>query len=254
MEGVAIELLVDGRTITGVELVILDKDGTLTDLYTYWSWFAKERARLICSSLGLGNEHYLGMVGAMGLDMQKKKFKPEGPIGVKKRTDVLAAVKSYLLSQGVQDSASACENAFQEADRNAERHLDELISPLPGAVEFAKKLEGKCKVAVATADLGSRAAMVLARIGISHLDAVVGGEKIQRSKPDPQSVELVLLELGVPPGKAVMVGDSRYDMLCGQNAGLLAGIGVCTGIAEKKELEEVTPYVVKNLSQIGVFD
>jgi phosphoglycolate phosphatase len=246
------DILINGSLIESVELVIFDKDGTLTDLYSYWSWVANERARLICMRLGLGEAQQLAIADAMGLDLAHSRFKPEGPIGVKKRTEVAAAVEAYLSSIGKIGAASVVDESFTNADKNAAAHLHEIVKPLPGAVELVRAMQGKCKVAVATADLTKRAESALAMVGISHLDSVVGGDRIKKSKPDPESIEIVLSELGANRGNTIIIGDSKYDMLCGKNAGIMAGIGVCTGLTSKEELSASTKYVAGTLRDVQV--
>ena len=50
-----IDLSVDSKVIHDVGLVIFDKDGTLIELYHYWSQMVALRARIICEALGLGH-------------------------------------------------------------------------------------------------------------------------------------------------------------------------------------------------------
>jgi pyrophosphatase PpaX len=52
-------------------------------------------------------------------------------------------------------------------------------------------------------------------------DTVVGMDETEQHKPDAEPALLALRRLGVAPGDDVlMVGDSRFDILCGKNAGL----------------------------------
>lgn len=52
-------------------------------------------------------------------------------------------------------------------------------------------------------------------------DAVVGMDETDKHKPDPEPALLALDRLSDAAGKHVlMVGDSRFDILCGRNAGL----------------------------------
>ena len=50
-------------------------------------------------------------------------------------------------------------------------------------------------------------------------DAVVTVEDVSKHKPDPESFLVTASKLGAAPEKAVMVGDTRFDSLCGKNAG-----------------------------------
>ncbi len=247
-----IRLKIRNSVIEDVELVILDKDGTLTDLYTYWSWIAKTRAALIVERLGLKADVPARLVSVMGLDEKNGRFKPEGPIGVKKRSEVLAAVVADLKASGVADPQPACEWAFAHADELAGEKLDTIVKPIPGALEFIGRLAGRCKVAVATADNTERARVSLGHLGVRSIDLIVGGDQVQKSKPDPQTVQIALKKLGVQAAHAVMVGDSQPDSLCARNAGLKASIAVPTGTTAKSDLIKVSDYVVDSLDEIEV--
>lgn len=81
------------------------------------------------------------------------------------------------------------------------------------------------------------AATGMARRGLDHVIAVHGFERhfvtrqtadAHPSKPHPSMLTTALAETGVAPGRAVMVGDTTYDIEMAANAGI-AGIGVSWG-------------------------
>jgi phosphoglycolate phosphatase-like HAD superfamily hydrolase len=84
------------------------------------------------------------------------------------------------------------------------------------------------------------------------LDLIVGGEEVSRSKPDPERLHLILERLGADRSRAVMVGDALNDVQMGLNAGLKASIGVLTGFATADQLRGLTPFVARDVSEIGV--
>lgn len=53
-----------------------------------------------------------------------------------------------------------------------------------------------------------------------HFDTVIGCDVCERHKPDPQPVQIALDRLAYEPDEAVFVGDSVYDMLAGNAAGV----------------------------------
>lgn len=53
-----------------------------------------------------------------------------------------------------------------------------------------------------------------------HFDTIIGCDVCERHKPDPQPVEIALDRLQYSPNEAVFVGDSVYDMLAGNAAGV----------------------------------
>jgi phosphoglycolate phosphatase len=62
---------------------------------------------------------------------------------------------------------------------------------------------------------------VLEALGLSgHFSAVVGGGVIPERKPDPAPLLLTLERMGVAPARAVMVGDTPYDVGAARAAGV----------------------------------
>ncbi len=85
------------------------------------------------------------------------------------------------------------------------------------------------------------ASVELEALGIADRFAVVVGiEDVRRTKPDPEGVLKALQELGVPPERAVMVGDTLADIGAAKGAGTwscLATWGIPDG-AERAELTQ----------------
>ena len=97
-----------------------------------------------------------------------------------------------------------------------------------------------------------KVAALLEHHGIAHyFGSVVHSELIEKQKPDPEGLQLVLHELGVQPDQAVMVGDMRYDILAGKNAGVRATIGVTHGFGTRQELQQAgADRIVSNLPEL----
>lgn len=60
------------------------------------------------------------------------------------------------------------------------------------------------------------------------------------SKPDPQMLHEILVELDIPVHEAVMIGDTVYDLEMANNAGM-ASIGVNYGVHEEERLLACRP-------------
>lgn len=71
------------------------------------------------------------------------------------------------------------------------------------------------------------------------------------SKPNPQMLEEIFLETGVPPENAVMIGDTVHDLQLAANA-RCDGIGMTYGAGSRDELESV-PHkaVVDNVDELA---
>ncbi len=62
--------------------------------------------------------------------------------------------------------------------------------------------------------------LILDWVGVSHyFKALIGGDDVERTKPDPEPFLKVMELLGVSPDKVVVVGDTRFDIEGGKRAG-----------------------------------
>ena len=116
-----IDLSVNSKVIHDVGLVIFDKDGTLIELYPYWSQMVALRARIIGEALGLGAEHQAGLRWALGVDEKAGRLRPEGPVGLKKREIVLKAATDYLDGIGHRDTLAHLRARLRSCGRDLER-------------------------------------------------------------------------------------------------------------------------------------
>ncbi|MFC1805325.1 hypothetical protein ACFLZ3_05840, partial [Candidatus Omnitrophota bacterium] len=117
------DLKINEKNIGGVDLVIFDRDGTLIELYDYWSWMIGQRAELICQKIDFDREYLPGLIFAMGIDSENKKIRPQGPVGLKKREKVMQCAAEYLSRQGIPDTHEDCVEAFKNADRLSTTNL-----------------------------------------------------------------------------------------------------------------------------------
>lgn len=53
-----------------------------------------------------------------------------------------------------------------------------------------------------------------------YVDVLVSMEDVEQHKPHPESLFKVLEKFGAEPGDAIMIGDTKYDVGCAQNAGV----------------------------------
>ena len=249
-----VALSINSKMIRDVSLVIFDKDGTLIELYHYWSQMVALRAQLICASLSLDAEHETGLRWALGVDEKSRRLRAEGPVGLKKREIVIQSAVDYLTTVGLRETLSVCSMAFEAADEESSRNLGRFIRPIQGAEALVGALHANgCRIAVATVDLSKRARLALDFMGFGdQVDLVVGAEQVAHSKPAPDMIHLILKTLTSHPTQAVMVGDALTDIQMGLNAGLKASIGVLTGFATAEQMRAFTPFVARDISDLTV--
>jgi phosphoglycolate phosphatase len=68
------------------------------------------------------------------------------------------------------------------------------------------------------------------------------------SKPDPLMLHELMAELGVPPQRTLMIGDTTHDLLMARQAGV-ASVGVSYGAHEHGAFEAYAPLHVAHCAR-----
>lgn len=103
-----------------------------------------------------------------------------------------------------------------------ERRLNDLTQPYPGAVATLTTLKSAgWRLAVCTNKPEGHSRRILAAQGFDGLfDAVAGGDTFAMKKPDPGHLHGVLGAMDAEATGAIMLGDSRNDVLAARGAGV----------------------------------
>ena len=127
----------------------------------------------------------------------------------------------------------------------AYRRMGEHIRPLPGARELLAWLSGTgFSWAIATSGRMETAAVNLEALGVDPEKVpVVTRDQVKRGKPDPDLFLAAAERLGAPIERAVVVGDSIWDMLAAARCRAL-GVGLLSGGYGASELREATAFRV----------
>lgn len=249
-----VNLKVNSDIIENINLVIFDKDGTLMELYNYWSDMVKCRVELAQKRLGFDESKKKDIMYAMGVDLEKLRLRSGGPVGLKKREIVMQAMVDSLREIGFQNTYDLCVEVFKEVDRLSVNRFCDIIKPIHGMEYLINSLyERKCKIAVATTDKTERAKLAVNFLSIADkIDIVVGEDVVKNCKPFPDMINLILEELSIDRKNAIMVGDAITDVEMGINAGVKASIGVCSGLTAEEKLLEKTKYVIEDISMLKI--
>ena len=110
------------------------------------------------------------------------------------------------------------------------------MRPLPGAADLLRTTAGLgLDVVLATSAKDDEVDLMLDALGArSAIRAVVSSGDVDRAKPDPGIVTKALDEAGVDPRRTVMVGDTVWDVLAAERAGIGCIGLLCGGIAEEQ--------------------
>lgn len=134
------------------------------------------------------------------------------------------------------------------------------IRPLPGARELLEHLSRiEVPWAIATSGYIESARPTLEGLGVPETTPVVTRDQVAHAKPDPDLFFAAAARLGVEISRAVVVGDSVWDLLASRRAGAL-GVGLLSGGYGQEELERAGAYrvyeepadLLRHLDEVGV--
>lgn len=103
-----------------------------------------------------------------------------------------------------------------------ERHPATLTRVYPGVPEGLRRLRDTgLRLGLSTNKPERATRLILDRLDLAEFfSAVVTGDSLRARKPDPAPIRLVLRQLEIEPGAAVMVGDHVNDVLAAEAAGV----------------------------------
>lgn len=113
---------------------------------------------------------------------------------------------------------------------------------LPQVKETLEELDRRgYQMAIATNKPSYFARDILRSLEMEHLFAeVLGPNDVERPKPDPEMLEIIMARVGLSPEEVVYVGDMLLDIEVAQRAGV-AVYAVPTGSASRQALLEGRP-------------
>jgi len=113
---------------------------------------------------------------------------------------------------------------------------------LPQVKETLDTLDGRgYQMAIASNKPSYFARDIMRALEFDHLFAeVLGPNDVERPKPDPEMLEIIIMRIGLSPEEVVYVGDMPLDVEVGRRAGV-AVFAVPTGSATRDALLEAHP-------------
>lgn len=118
-------------------------------------------------------------------------------------------------------------------------HIVDKSRLYPGVREVLEDLDQhEIPLAVVSNKNESLSRLILKSLGIDgYFRTISGGDTFPERKPSPLPLQRVIEQLGVEPGRAVMVGDSINDIQAGRQAGI-ATIACSWGYGQPDELSQ----------------
>lgn len=147
---------------------------------------------------------------------------------------------------GVQATEEEKQSWMQEKNEHYVQMIQRIEKEelLEGAEEYLKQLR-KRGIKTALGSASKNAATILERLGIAGLfDAIIDGNQVTNSKPDPEVFLKAADALGLQPGECVVFEDAAAGIEAAHNAGITA-----VGIGGREALREAD-YVVESLLEM----
>ncbi|WP_270180086.1 pyrophosphatase PpaX [Alkalihalobacillus sp. CinArs1] len=136
-------------------------------------------------------------------------------------------------------------------NHNIENH-DRLVTEFDGVFETVKTLsENGYKLAIVTSKMRNTVEMGLKLTKLDQFfPVVITVEEVENPKPHPEQLNTAMKMLCSSTENAIMVGDSQYDILAGQNAGVKT-VGVSWTIKGREFLSSYNPdHMLDHMSEL----
>ncbi|MBU1179141.1 HAD family hydrolase [Patescibacteria group bacterium] len=126
---------------------------------------------------------------------------------------------------------------------------------ISGVEEILKKLSKKCQLAILTNGHRSRILM-LGKNVLGLFKIIVAAKDVKKLKPDPEGINLILVETGFQKDQAVIVGDHPTDIKAGRAAGIKTAAVVWEhGLSERKDFLDCSPdFFLESLDDLPSLD
>lgn len=232
--------------LDGIDLVVLDKDGTLLDFFAMWGGWTRELGRRLEGST---RRPVSGDVfAAIGFDPVSGRIRPGAPLAIATMAEIEELVAAVIRRwcPSVAAARRAVEAAWFEPDPVA---TAVPIADLPGL--FAALVASGRRLAVATTDDRRPTEATLRGLAIrDYLSALACGDDGVGVKPDPAMVLAVCATVAVPPSRTAVVGDTPADLEMGRAAGVARTIGVLSGLGAEADLEPLADALLGSVDEL----
>lgn len=240
--------------VDGIAGVLFDKDGTLIDSHVYWGRIIERRSTSIINYYNLSKNIFYDLCLSMGYCLSDKTLRPEGPIALVSREEVIEVVIEFLHTHSIAASAEEISDLFTKEHEAFLNEIFQYIQILPGVRDLLLQLKQRgIKTAVVTTDTVRNTDQILRYLEIDNLfDAVVGRESTKEPKATGVPAIAALEILNLRADQVVCIGDAPMDLIMALNGNLKAGIGVATGQITDDTLLNYSPYNVVSMQHLKI--
>src|SRR5262245_20757707 len=238
-----------------IDVVVLDKDGTLTDFHRAWGGrYARSVAAVLVAARG-DDALKAALYRTLAINAAHGRFLQDCPIVSVKIADKAIMVATVLHQWGLDWSKAqtiVAEHMVPILTAPSEPHQICAIGNVQERVRRWKS--AGLHVAIATNDNRAGTLAELRLLGIDEaVDAIVSADDADLgSKPAPDGLLHIARTLGVAADRLAMVGDTATDMRAGRSAGVGLVVGVLSGLATADHLAPLADAIVPNIHAVSV--
>jgi phosphoglycolate phosphatase len=232
--------------LSGIDLVVFDKDGTLIDFDVMWAGWTIGLAQALEAATG---EPLAGpLFAAYGFRADAGRAEHGSPLGSHSMAELRA-----LAAETVERSGRTAAEA-ERIVRGAWRAPDPVALAVPladlGTLFGRLRADGR-RIAVATGDDRGPTIATLEALGVASLvDAIACPDDGHATKPDPGMLAHLCERLGVAPARAAMIGDSTVDLEMARAAGAGLVVGVLSGVGDRAELAPLADVILGSVADL----
>lgn len=249
-----IDLEIHGTLLKEIDLIIFDKDGTLIELFPYWTVVARKRAENICHAMDVSDDSLVEWIALlMGVDNRKKTMNPQGPIGINNRPYIENLVFEELEKKGYPVDPQLIAEAFRKTDVyiSQDRILRQALVPVRGLREFLSAITQNCRCAIFSYDQTINLEHITHLMQIDrYFSLLLGGDQLKYPKPNPWGAQKIMDDLHVTPVHTLLIGDSIHDIESGKKAGCKYVITRRSDISDMVKLEPLSDFIIDDYTSI----
>jgi phosphoglycolate phosphatase len=190
-----------------------------------------------------------GLYALLGVDLETGLVHAHGLLAATPMSRIREAVVAFLADARAAPGLAerAVDRAWDAPDPVA------LARPVTDLRALLARLRSRVGLfAVATSDDRDPTVRTLESLGIAgeFADLACADDGFP-NKPAPDPVLRLCDRLGVPPGRAAVVGDSPFDLRMGRAAGVARTIGVLTGVGDLATLQPLADIVLPSIEDLA---
>ena len=225
--------------LTGIDVVIFDKDGTLIDFHAMWGGWARGLGERLDATIR--RPVSLDVFAAIGFDPTSGRVSAGAPLAIATMAGIEETVARVLRRwcPSIAAARRATEAAWSIPDPV------ELAVPLADLPDLFGRLRGDGRrIAVVTTDDRAPTDATLRALGVrATVEAMICGDDGFPMKPEPDPVFAICQVYGSEPSRVAVIGDTPADIAMGRAAGAGRVVGVRSGIGRDTDLADADAII-----------